>query len=229
MLAMLGRFASFLFRPVVLFSQFIYLAVVSLVLVLSASVGWSIMLVTFLCYSWALVLVGFGWFDWTANQSFWTRVQHGGLLVLLGTVLFACGRLFVWVGVKKLSPVVGLDDTRSHFHVENPASSVVQEPPLDSPHPSGMASLHDAREFEGIARIGGARVVRNATGQITHIGIARVVRDATGQITHIGGVGVARDITGRITHIGGLDVVRDTTDRITHILGMPVVRKRGKR
>ena len=213
MLAMLGRFASFLFRPVVLFSQFIYLTVVSLALVLSASVGWSIMLVTFLCYSWALVLVGFGWFDWAPSQSFWSRVQHGGLLVLLGTVLFACGRLFVWVGVKKLSPVVGLDDTRSLFYAESPASSVVHEPPLDAPHLSGMATLHDAREFEGIARIGGARVVR----------------DATGQITHIGGVGVARDITGRITHIGGLDVVRDTSDRITHVLGMPVVRRREKR
>jgi hypothetical protein len=227
MLAKLGRFVSFLLTPVALYFRFMYLAIASLVIVVSAGVGWSIMLATFLCYSWALVLVGFGWLDWAASQSFWTRLQHGGLLVLLGTLLFAFGRLFLWLGVKKLTPVIGFADAPGgHLPSMEDASGGAQG---SSPHASraqGPVTTRDAREFDGITRIGGARVVRDATGQITRIGIARVVRDATGQITHIGGVPVARDITGRISHIGGVDVVRDSTDRITHVLGMPVARKR---
>src|SRR5262249_14015605 len=217
---------AYLFTPITLFFRFLFITVASLVLVLSAGAGWFIMLTTFLCYCWAILLVGFGWLDWTSDPSLPRRVQPAGLLVLLGTLLFACGRFFVWIGVKKLSPVIGLDEaSSSYLYVTDSGTGTPQASPEDTLSPAGLGSLHDTREFDGITRIGGARVVRDSTGQITHIGIARVVRDATGQITHIGGVGVARDVTGRITHIGGVHVLRDPTDRITHVLGMPVVRK----
>src|SRR5262249_2638588 len=108
MLAVLGRFLAYLFTPITLFFRFLFITVASLVLVLSAGAGWFIMLTTFLCYCWAILLVGFGWLDWTSDPSLPGRVQRAGLLVLLGTLLFACGRFFVWIGVKKLSPVIGL-------------------------------------------------------------------------------------------------------------------------